>query len=65
MIIIIININPSLCVISGFRRGVIEIFTFIGIYAEYIDCYLPTFRDKLSGSHLQSSVSPKRTRTSA
>jgi hypothetical protein len=61
----IININPFLCVISGFHRGANEIFTLVGIYAEFIDCSLPTFRDNLSGSHLQGSVSPKRTRASA
>ena len=42
------NINGSLCVISGFRRGVHKICAVLGYYAAYSGNYLPTFRGNLS-----------------
>jgi hypothetical protein len=36
------------CVVSGFRRGVNEIFALLEFYAAYIASLSPTFRDNLS-----------------
>jgi len=40
--------NSDDCVISGFRRGVNEIYALLGSYAAWIGNYVPTFRDSLS-----------------
>jgi hypothetical protein len=37
----------NLCVISGFRRDVDEIYTLLGYYAALSGCYAQTFRDNL------------------
>jgi hypothetical protein len=40
----------ALCLISGIRRNVHEIFALLGRYVAYIGGYLLTFRDHLSMS---------------
>ena len=36
-----------ICEISGFRRGVVEVFALLRCYAAWVGSWLPTFRDNL------------------
>jgi hypothetical protein len=49
--------------ISGFRRGVVEVFALLGYCAAYVGSYLPTFRDSLSvpSSRVKQSNNYKHT----
>ena len=53
---------PVLCVISGFRREVDEIWALLGYYAVYSGNSLPSFRDSLSVPSSRVMKSKKKVR---
>jgi hypothetical protein len=55
--------NHTNCVISGFPRGVNELFVLLGFYEAWIGSLLPTFRDNLSVPFEESSGPIRMPRT--